>query len=84
MPVELPRLPVSLIGAADNAFFAQGCLNRTVGMYSCLDSGAAIVCVVFDDSPTPFTIRGRSYAVNHIQFARLLVPAAKSEGGIHD
>ncbi|HNS21530.1 MAG TPA: hypothetical protein PKH24_13585 [Sedimentisphaerales bacterium] len=84
MPVELPRLPVSLTGAADNAFFAQGCLNRTVGMYCCLDSGSAIVCVVFEDPPTPFTIRSRSYAVNHIQFARLLVPAAKSEGGIHD
>ncbi len=82
--VELPRIPASLAGVADNAFFAQGCLSRTVGMYSCLGSGAAIVCVVFENPPAPFAIQSRSYTVNHVQFARLLVPAAKMEGEIHD
>ncbi|MEN6575550.1 MAG: hypothetical protein ABFD90_04340 [Phycisphaerales bacterium] len=72
--VDVPRMPVSLTGITDNAFFAQGCLDRTWGMYSCLDSGAAMVCVVFENAPPPFAIRKRSYAVNHIQFARLLVP----------
>ncbi len=72
--MELPRMPVSLTGVTDNAFFAQGCLDRTLGMYSCLDSGAAMVCVVFQDPPAPFAIKNRSYAVNHIQFARQLVP----------
>jgi len=71
---ELPRMPASLTGVTDSAFFAQGCLDRTLGMYSCLDSGAAIVCVVFEDAPPPFAVQKRSYAVNHIQFARLLVP----------
>jgi len=71
---ELPRMPMSLTGITDNAFFAQGCLDRTWGMYSCLDVGAAMVCVVFENAPPPFAIRDRSYTVNHIQFARLLVP----------
>jgi hypothetical protein len=71
--MELPRMPVSFHGAADNIFFAQGCLNRTLGMYSCLGSGTAIVCAVFENPPAPFTIKGRSYEVNHIQYARLLV-----------
>ena len=71
--MELPRMPMSLHGVADNVFFAQGCLSRTVGMYSCLDSGSAVVCVAFEKPPVPFTIKGRSYDVNHIQYARQLV-----------
>ncbi len=71
--LELPRMPASLHGVADNAFFAQGCLNRTLGMYSCLGAGTATVCVMFEDAPAPFTIQGRSYDVHHIQFARQLV-----------
>ena len=74
MGAELPRMPVSLTGLTDNAFFAQGCLDRTLGMYGCLDSGAAMVCVVFNEAPAPFKVQHRSYAVNHIQLARLVVP----------
>jgi len=79
--MELPRLPVSLSGVTDNAFFSQGCLSRTLGMYSCLDSGAALVCVVFENPPAPFTVKNRSYDVNHIQYARLLVPRAEAKAG---
>ncbi|MEN6336719.1 MAG: hypothetical protein ABFE01_20890 [Phycisphaerales bacterium] len=71
--VELPRMPAVFHGVADNIFFAQGCLDRTLGMYSCLDSGTAVVCVAFEKAPAPFTIKGRQYDVNHIQYARQLV-----------
>ncbi len=70
---ELPRMPTVFHGVADNVFFAQGCLNRTLGMYSCLDSGTAVVCVAFENAPAPFTVKGRTHAVNHIQYARQLV-----------
>jgi len=78
---ELPRLPVGLSGVTDNAFFSQGCLSRTLGMYSSLETGAALVCVVFENPPAPFTVKGRSYEVNHIQYARLLVPMADAKAG---
>jgi hypothetical protein len=71
--MELPQMPAVFHGVADNVFFAQGCLSRTMGMYSCLGSGAAVVCVTFENPPAPFTIKGRSYDVNHIQYARQLV-----------
>jgi hypothetical protein len=71
--MELPRMPTVFHGVADNVFFAQGCLDRTLGMYSCLDSETAVVCVMFEKAPAPFAIKGRSYEVNHIQYARQLV-----------
>jgi hypothetical protein len=37
---------------------------------------------MFDKAPAPFTVKGRSYDVNHIQYARQLV---KVKGGMdHD
>ncbi len=71
--MELPRLPTVFHGVADNVFFAQGCLHRTLGMYSSLDSETAVVCVAFDKAPAPFSVKGRTHAVNHIQYARQLV-----------
>ncbi len=68
-----PRYPGQLGGPAESAFLAQGCLGRTLAMHACLDSGAALVCVVFDKAPLPMDIKDRSYAVNHIQVARQLV-----------
>lgn len=68
-----PRYPGQLGGPAESAFLAQGCLNRTLAMHACLDSGAALVCVVFEKAPLPVDVKDRSYAVNHIQVARQLV-----------
>jgi hypothetical protein len=68
-----PRYPGRLGGPAESAFLAQGCLSRTLAMHACLDSGAALVCVVFEKAPLPMDVKDRSYAVNHIQVARQLV-----------
>ena len=42
-------------------------------MHTCLDQGAALVCVVFENAPIPINVKDRTYAVNHIQLGRLLV-----------
>jgi hypothetical protein len=68
-----PRYPGQLGGPAESAFLAQGCLSRTLAMHACLDSGAALVCVVFEKAPLPMDVKDRSYAVNHVQVARQLV-----------
>ncbi|MGE5297353.1 MAG: hypothetical protein ACM3VT_21220 [Solirubrobacterales bacterium] len=73
LDVSLPRMPMVFHGVADNIFFAQGCLQRTLGMYSSLNSGMALVCVTFEKAPAPFAVRGRTHAVNHIEYARQLV-----------
>ncbi len=68
-----PRYPGQLGGPAESAFLSQGCLGRTLAMHACLDSGAALVCVVFEKAPLPVDVQDRSYAVNHVQVARQLV-----------
>jgi hypothetical protein len=68
-----PRYPGQLGPPAESAFLAQGCLSRTLAMHACLDSGAALVCVVFEKAPLPMDVEDRSYAVNHVQVARQLV-----------
>ncbi len=82
---RLPRYPGSLGRAGDNAFFAEGCLRRTLAMHEYLRFGAALVCMVYENPPAPFTVKGRSYTVNHIQLARQLVPSVESsEDRAHD
>jgi hypothetical protein len=71
--VDIPHYPGQLGGPAESAFLAQGCLSRTLAMHACLDAGAALVCVVFENAPLPINVKDRSYAVNHIQLARQLV-----------
>jgi hypothetical protein len=71
--VDIPRYPGQLGGPAESAFLAQGCLSRTLAMHTCLDQGAALVCVVFENAPIPINVKDRTYAVNHIQLGRLLV-----------
>jgi hypothetical protein len=71
--VDIPSYPGSLSGLADNAFFAQGCLSRTLVMHAYLEAGAALVCVVFQDAPVPVSIKDHTYEVNHVQLARQLV-----------
>jgi len=73
MGVDTPRYPGQFASMAQNAFLAQGCLNRTLVMHECLRRGAALVCVVFDNAPAPFTVAGRSHDTTHIQYARQLV-----------
>ena len=71
--ISMPRYPGTFGEQAQNAFLAQGCLNRTLVMHDYLQHGAALVCVMFDDAPPPFTVKNRSYDINHIQYARQLV-----------
>jgi len=71
--ISTPRYPGILGEQAQNVFLAQGCFNRALIMHEYLRRGAALVCVVFDEAPAPFAVRGRSYDTNHIQYARQLV-----------
>jgi hypothetical protein len=57
----------------EDAFFAQGCLQRTQTMSAYLAGGAAIVCVEYDQAPISFGLKDRTYKHNHIQLARLVV-----------
>jgi hypothetical protein len=70
---DVPCYPGGLGAPAERAFLAQGCLSRTIAMHTCLDRGAALVCVMFDNAPLPINVKDRVYGVNHIQVARLLV-----------
>jgi hypothetical protein len=77
--VGIPHYPGQLGGPAESAFLAQGCLSRTLAMHTCLDWGAALVCVMFENAPMPINVKDRTYAVNHIQLARQLVLPKKVE-----
>jgi len=57
----------------EDAFFAQGCLQRTQTMSAYLTSGAAVVSVEYDQAPISFGLKDRTYKRNHIQLARLVV-----------
>lgn len=57
----------------EDTFFAQGCLQRTRAIEDYLAGGAAVVCVMYDKTPTPFKIKDRSCDYSHIQLARLVV-----------
>ena len=70
---DMPLYPGEFASMAQNAFLAQGCLNRTLAMHESLRRGAALVCVVFEEAPAPFAVKGRSYDTTHIQYARQLV-----------
>ncbi|MHC4517650.1 MAG: hypothetical protein ACYTAS_03600 [Planctomycetota bacterium] len=69
----VPQYPGSLRGVAVDAFLAQGCFERTLAMHTYLESGAALVCVQFEEAPVPFGVRNRSYEVDHVQLARKIV-----------
>jgi hypothetical protein len=61
------------ISFKEDAFFAQGCLQRTQTMSAYLAGGAAIVCVEYDQAPISFGLKDRTYKRNHLQLARLVV-----------
>jgi len=69
----VPQFPGSLQGIAASAFLAQGCFDRTLAMHTYLESGAALVCVRFEEAPVPFGVQDRSYEVDHVQWARQIV-----------
>jgi hypothetical protein len=71
--ISTPRYPSTFGEQAQNTFLAQGCLNRTLVMHDYLRHDAALVCVMFENAPAPFAVKGRSYETNHIQYARQLV-----------
>jgi len=68
-----PQYPAGLSRVASDAFLAQGCFERALAMHAYLDQGAALVCAEFEKAPAPFAVRDRSYEVNHIQLARMIV-----------
>jgi hypothetical protein len=57
----------------EDAFFAQGCLQRTQSMSAYLAGGAAIVCVEYNQAPIQFGLKDRTYKRNHLQLSRLVV-----------
>jgi len=57
----------------EDAFFAQGCLQRTQTISAYLAGGAAVVSVEYDQTPISFGLKDRTYKRNHIQLARLVV-----------
>ena len=56
----------------EDAFFAQGCLQRTQAMTAYLAHGAAIVCAEYDQAPISFAVKDRLCHPDHIQLARLV------------
>ncbi|GAH84342.1 unnamed protein product, partial [marine sediment metagenome] len=56
-----------------DAFFAQGCLQRTRAINAYLAHGAAVVCAEYDQAPVSFAVDDRSCKYDHIQLARLVV-----------
>ncbi|UCF14840.1 MAG: hypothetical protein JSW59_15630, partial [Phycisphaerales bacterium] len=57
----------------DDAFFAQGCLQRTRAMSDYIARGAALVCAEYDQAPVSFTVEDHPCRPNHVQVARLVV-----------
>lgn len=57
----------------EDAFFAQGCFQRTQAIENYLEKGAAVVCVRYNQVPTSLKIKDRSCDYSHIQLARLVV-----------
>jgi len=57
----------------EDAFFAQGCLQRTQAINAYLELGAAVVCAEYDQAPLSFAVKDRSYNPTHIQLVRLIV-----------
>jgi hypothetical protein len=57
----------------EEAFFAQGSLQRTQAMIDYINNGAAVVCVSFENAPLSFGVKDHSFTSEHIQLARLVV-----------
>lgn len=57
----------------EDAYYAQGSLQRTRAIDTYLARGAAVVCVEYANAETSFKVDARSCAYDHIQLARLVV-----------
>ena len=57
----------------EDAFFAQGSMQRTEAIESYLARGAAVVCVQYEQGPVSFSVKDRSCSYAHIQLARFVV-----------
>jgi hypothetical protein len=57
----------------EDAYFAQGVLQRTRAIDTYLAHGAAVVCVEYENAETSFKVDARGCAYDHIQLARLVV-----------
>jgi hypothetical protein len=57
----------------EDAFFAQGSMQRTEAIESYLARGAAVVCVQYEQGPVSFSVKDRSCSYDHIQLARFVV-----------
>lgn len=57
----------------NDAFFAQGCLQRTQAMSDYLSRGAAVVCAEYDQAPVSFDVEKHSCKQTHVLVARLVV-----------
>ena len=58
---------------SEDAFFAQGSLQRTQTIAGYLARGAAMVCVYYANAPVSFTLKKHACKYDHIQLARLIV-----------
>ncbi len=55
-------------------FTMVGAQGRSQGIEHHLNQGAAVVCVRFEDEPSPFTVKNKGTCqYDHVQFARLVV-----------
>jgi len=69
----------------NDAFFAQGSLQRTRAIKDYLARGAAVVCAEYEQAPVSFAVDARSCKQNHIQLTRLVVfPKQQKEETVND
>ena len=64
----------------EDAYFAQGSLQRTRAIDAYLAHGAAVVCVEYDNAETSFKVDASSCDYDHIQLARLVVFPKEDDG----
>lgn len=70
---------------SENAFFAQGCMQRTRAISDYLARGAAVVCAEYDQAPVSFAVDARSCKEDHVQLVRLVVfPKEQKEETVND
>ncbi|MCF7972522.1 MAG: hypothetical protein K9N55_01780 [Phycisphaerae bacterium] len=57
-----------------DVFTLAGTQGRSQGIQDYLNDGAAVVCVQFDNEPTPFTVKNKGTCTyRHVQFVRMVV-----------
>ncbi len=72
--IRMARSPItSRWFTTDNAYFAQGSLQRTRAIQAYLQRGAAVVCAEYDEAPVSFGLAEHKYKDTHIQLVRLVV-----------